>query len=137
MANTVDFSQFFKDAYFDTKSAAELYAKSNEYGAKYTKIQLEAAEKAIDLTNTWVKDYLSKLDAFTKPESEPTELVKTMTEVTTSQLQGAPEYVAKFADIAKNAQVAAVELFMAAGADAQSELTAATKKATAKTSKAA
>ncbi|MCB1516583.1 MAG: hypothetical protein KDJ19_03060 [Hyphomicrobiaceae bacterium] len=136
MANT-DFSQFFKDAYFDTKSAAELYAKSNEYGAKYAKIHLEAAEKAVDLTNAWVKDYLSKMDAFTKPEAEPTELAKTVSDVASAQIQGAPEYVAKFADIAKNAQVAAVELFMAAGAEAQSEMASTAKKATAKATKAA
>lgn len=137
MTKTLDYTKLFRDSYFDVKSVAEVYARANEYGAKFAKINLEAAEKSVDLTNAWIKDSLGKLEVLTKPESEPAELIKTMGEVASSQLQGAPEYVAKFSDVAKSAQIAAIELATSAGAEVQSEVVSTAKKATAKASESA
>jgi len=137
MSKSPDFTQFFKDSYFDVKSMAQVYARANEYGAKFSKINLEAAEKSLDLANAWIKDSLGKLDVLTKPESEPTELARTLTEVASSQFQAAPEYIAKYTDVARSAQIAAIELFMTAGAEAQSEAVSTAKKAGAKVADAA
>jgi len=47
-----------------------------------------------------------------------------------AQAQATPEHVAKFAEVAKSAQMATVELMMAAGKDFQAEAVKTVKTAT-------
>jgi len=138
MSKTPDFMEYFKGlmdgSMVDTKSASAMFASANEYTAKFNKIALVAAEKSAELSNAWVKDPLQKLEAFSKPMSEPTEAAKLTSEIAAAQMQATPEHLAKFAEVAKSAQMATIELLMAAGKDVQSEVTAAAKKTVAKAS---
>ena len=92
------------------------------FGAKFNKIAVETAEKNAELSSAWVKESLGKYSAFSKVQGEPADYAKVVSEVVSAQAQATPEHVAKFAEVAKSAQMATVELMMAAGKDLQNEV---------------
>lgn len=132
MTKTPDYTKMFQDMFAgkfgDVKAVNEMVQSAAEYGAKFNKIALDAAEKNAELSNAWMKDTLSKYGAFTKTQSEPADYAKVAADVMTAQAQAAPEHVAKFAEVAKSAQMATVELMMAAGKDMQAEIADTAKK---------
>ena len=136
MAKTNDFTKAFQDMFdgklFNMAPAEDMIKEANEFGAKFNKIALEAAEKSADLSYAWAKDSMDKMEAFTKVQKDPADVAKLSTDVISEQAQATPERVAQFAEVAKTAQMATVELMMAAGKNMQAEVAAATKKATAK-----
>jgi hypothetical protein len=126
MTNTNDYTKMFQDMFAgkfgDTKGVNDMVRNAAEFGAKFNKIALETAEKNAELANSWMKDSLGKYAAFTKVQAEPAEYAKVVSEVAAAQAQATPEHVAKFAEVAKSAQMATVELMMAAGKDFQNEV---------------
>lgn len=139
MTKTPDYMDYFKSMMsgdmMDAKSAGAMFASASEYTAKLNRIALEAAEKSAELSNEWTKESLQKLEAFGEPISEPTELAKITSEIAAAHAHEAPEQLAKFAEVAKAAQMATIELLMSAGKEAQSEVAAAAKKTAAKHAK--
>ena len=140
MSKTPDPLEYFKAIMsgdvMDAKSAGAVFAGASEYTAKLNRIALEAAEKSAELSSVWTKESLRKLEAFGEPLSDPTQFAKVSSEIATAQAQEAPEHLAKFAEVAKSAQMATIELLMTAGKEAQSEVAAAAKKAAPKEAKA-
>jgi len=121
----------FAGKFADASAVTDMVRDAAEFTAKFNKIALVAAEKNAELASAWTKESLSKFDAFTKVQAEPSEYAKVATDVVSAQAQSAPEHVAKFAEVAKSAQMATVELMMAAGKDFQNEVVKNTKAATA------
>jgi hypothetical protein len=123
MTNTPDFTKMFQDMFSgkfgDTKAVTDMFKGAAEFGAKFNKIALETAEKNAELSTAWAKESLGKYGAFTKVQSEPADYAKVVSEVVSAQAQSTPEHIAKFAEVAKSAQMATVELMMAAGKDMQ------------------
>ncbi len=140
MSKTPDPMEYFKAIMngdvMDVKSASAVFTSASEYAAKLNRIALEAAEKSAELSSVWTKESLKKLEAFGEPLSEPTQIAKISSEIAAEQAQEAPEHLAKFAEVAKSAQMATIELLMTAGKQAQGEVAAAAKKATAAGAKA-
>lgn len=141
MTKTPDFTKLFQDMFSgkfaDVKAVNDMVRDAAEFNAKFNKIALETAEKNAELSSAWVKESLAKYDAFTKVQGEPSDYAKVATDVVSAQVQATPEHVAKFAEVAKSAQMATVELMMAAGKDFQNEVVKNTKAATAAATKAA
>lgn len=119
----------FSGKFGDTKAVNDMIKDAAEFGAKFNKIALETAEKNAELSTAWVKESLGKFDAFTKVQGEPADYAKVVSEVVSAQAQATPEHVAKFAEVAKSAQMATVELMMAAGKDFQNEVVKTVKSA--------
>jgi hypothetical protein len=140
MTNT-DYTAFFQDLMsgkaFDMPAANDVFGTMTAYQAKMNRIALETAEKNAELSYGWMKETLTKMEAFTDSKQDPSELAKTSADVLSSAMRSAPEHVAKFAEVAKQAQTDTVELVMEAGKDLQGEAVAAAKKASAKATKAA
>jgi len=134
MTNTPDYSKMFQDMFAgkfgDTKAVNDMVKDAAEFGAKFNKIALETAEKNAELSTAWMKDSLTKFDAFTKVQAEPADYAKVTADVVSAQAQATPEHVAKFAEVAKSAQMATVELMMAAGKEIQNEVVKTAKTAT-------
>jgi hypothetical protein len=134
MTTTPDFTKMFQDMFAgkfgDVKSVNDMFKNASEFGAKFNKIALDTAEKNAELSQAWMKDSLSKYAVFSKAQSEPAELAKVAAEVASAQAQATPEHVAKFAEVAKSAQMATVELMMAAGKEIQNEVVKTAKTAT-------
>jgi hypothetical protein len=134
MTKTPDYSKMFQDMFAgkfgDTKAVNDMVTDAAEFGAKFNKIALEAAEKNTELSTAWMKDTLGKFEAFTKVQGEPADYAKVAADVASAQAQATPEHVAKFAEVAKSAQMATVELMMAAGKEFQAEAVKTVKTAT-------
>lgn len=134
MTTTPDFTKMFQDMFSgkmgDMKAVNDMVKDAAEFGAKFNKIALETAEKNAELSTAWVKESLGKYSAFTKVQGEPADYAKVVSEVVSAQAQATPEHVAKFAEVAKSAQMATVELMMAAGKDFQNEVVKTAKTAT-------
>ena len=134
MTKTPDYAKMFQDMFSgkfgDVKAVNDMVRDAAEFGAKFNKIALETAEKNAELSTAWVKESLAKYDAFTKVQAEPADYAKVVSEVVSAQAQSTPEHVAKFAEVAKSAQMATVELMMAAGKDFQNEVVKTAKSAT-------
>ncbi len=103
-----------------------------EYNAKLGKIALEAARKNAEQSQAWATDTLNKMEVFTKVQSEPSDYAKVVSDFVSGQFQAAPEQVAAFAEIAKQAQSKTVEVMLAAGKDIQAEAAEIAKSATKK-----
>jgi hypothetical protein len=133
MTNTTDFTKAFQDMFSgkfgDVKAVNDMVRDAAEFGAKFNKITLDTAEKNAELANAWMKDSLGKYAAFTKVQGEPADYAKVVSEVASAQAQATPEHVAKFAEVAKSAQMATVELMMAAGKEFQNEVVKSAKTA--------
>lgn len=125
MTKTVDFTKAFQDMFAgkfgDMNAVNDMVRDAAEFTAKFNKIALDTAEKNAELSSAWMKDTLAKYAAFTKVQAEPADYAKVAADVVSAQAQAAPEHVAKFAEVAKSAQMATVELMMAAGKEFQAE----------------
>ena len=131
MTKTIDYTKAFQDMFAgkfaDMNAVNDMVRDAAEFGAKFNKIALDAAEKNVELSNAWLKDSISKYGVFTKTHAEPAEYAKVVADVATAQAQAAPEHIAKFAEVAKSAQMATVELVMAAGKEFQADAVKAAK----------
>ncbi|MEM7301729.1 MAG: phasin family protein [Pseudomonadota bacterium] len=136
MTKAADFNKMFESFFSvvptDTKAFTDVFKNSAEFSGKMTKIALDAAEKNAELSQTWTKDTLAKLDAFTKAPAEPSDYAKLVSDFVSKQSQATPEHLAAFAEVAKKAQMDTVELLLAAGKDVQAEAAQAVQKATKK-----
>ena len=134
MTNTPDYSKMFQDMFAgkfgDTKAVNDMVKDAAECGAKFNKIALETAEKNAELSTAWMKDSLTKFDAFTKVQAEPADYAKSVTDFASASAEAAAEHMSAFAEIAKKVQAETLELLMAAGKDISEDMTAAAKKAT-------
>lgn len=140
MANqTFDFTKAFEDAFsafkFDQNATNEAYKSVAEFNEKLAKISLQAAEQNAELSAKWTKETISKLSNVAKAKADPAEAAKAVADFAQEQAQVSPEHVAQFAEIAKQAQLATVELFMEAGKTAQTEVQKAAEKVAPKAAK--
>lgn len=133
MTKTPDYTKMFQDMFAgkmgDMNAVNDMMKDAAEFGAKFNKIALDAAEKNAELASAWAKDSFAKYDAFTKTQAEPADYAKVAADVFSAQAQATPEHVAKFAEVAKSAQMATVELMMAAGKEFQAEAVKTVKSA--------
>ena len=147
MAATQDMTTLFKDMMsgfpFDTKPFENAFRNTAQFSEKVATVALTAAEKNVELTNKWTTDTLTKMSDLSKAKTDPADYAKAVTEFASAQAEVTAENVAAFAEVAKKAQMDAVEILMAAGKQASEEagnavkaatsnVTAAAKKATSK-----
>ncbi len=131
---TEDFLGAFK---VDTKVFDDAAKNIAEFNAKLGKIALAAAKKNADLTSAWTAETLKKVEATNKVQKEAADYATVASEFAQAQAHTLPEKISAYVEVAKAAQMEAVELFVAAGKDVQAEVAAATAEVTAKAKKAA
>ena len=144
---TNDMNKMMKDMMgafpVDTAAFQEVFKTQAAFADKMSKVVLDAAEKSTEISAGWTKSTIGKLGVVTNAKADPTDYTKAMTDFASTQAEMSAESMAAFAEVAKKVQMETVELMMAAGKDfgddaskavkkATDELTAATKKATAK-----
>lgn len=132
MAKTTDYTKVFENMMssnvFDAMPANDFVKSATQLGAKMNKIALEAAVKNTELSFGWAKVTLDSMQKFADPAIEPAGLLKASADAVNAQMKSAPEYINKFADVAKTAQTQAVELMVETGKTVQGEAAAAMKK---------
>jgi hypothetical protein len=126
---TEDFFAAFK---MDTKSFDGVAKNVAEFNVKMGKIALDAAKKNVELTNAWTAETLKKVEGMNKVQKDVTAYGTVASEFASSTAQGLPEKISAYAEVAKAAQLEAVELFLAAGKDVQAEVVSMTKEVSSK-----
>lgn len=129
-----DMTAIFKDiseAFPVDMSAFEgAYKNTTALNEKLTNVALEAVEKSTEISAKWTKETVAKLNDLSKAKDQPADYAKAMTDFASAQADGAAEHMAAFADVVKKAQMATVEIMMAAGKNFGEEANAAVEKAT-------
>lgn len=124
--------EFFGAFKMDTKMFDDAAKNVAEFNVKFGKIALEAAKKNAELTNAWTAETLKTVEAANKVQKDPSAYATVASDFASAQAQAMPEKLSAYAEVAKAAQLEAVELFVAAGKEVQTEVAAATKDVAAK-----
>ena len=104
-----------------------------EFNSKLSKIALETIKKNTELSQEWSKEILNSLETFTKTQKNPSDYSKVINDFVTQQTQSSPKHIAEFAEIAKQAQLDTIDLYMSAGKEMNEEMTKTAKKTSNKT----
>ena len=104
-----------------------------EFNSKLSKIALETIKKNTELSQEWSKETLNSLETFTKTQKNPSDYSKVINDFVTQQTQSSPKHIAEYAEIAKNAQLDTIDLYMSAGKEMNEEMTKTAKKTSNKT----
>ena len=104
-----------------------------EFNSKLSKIALDTFKKNTELSQEWSKETLNSLETFTKTHKNPSDYSKVINDFVTQQTQSSPKHIAKFAEIAKKAQLDTIDLYMSAGKEMNEEMTKTAKKTSNKT----
>ena len=124
--------EFFGAFKMDTKMFDDATKNISEFNVKFGQITLAAAKKNADLAATWTTETLKSVEEANKTQKDPADYASVISEFASAQAHAMPEKLSAYAEVAKAAQLEAVELFVAAGKDVQKEVEVATKNVAAK-----
>jgi len=114
----------------DTSAMQKAFRTQGAMGEKLSRVALEAAERATDISARMTKGLIARMGEVVKTRTEPGEYTRAMSDFASAASELATEHMAAFAEVAKKVQMETVELMLAAGKDLSEETTAAVKKAT-------
>ena len=133
MANTTDVNVMIKDFMsafqMDTTAFETAFKNGASLNEKFAAVALTAVSKNADISNKWTADTLSKLSEISEAKAEPADYAKAISDFVSVQADVTAEKLSAYAEVAKKAQMDAVELFMVAGKEATEEASEAVKKA--------
>lgn len=121
---------FFAAFPVDVNAFQDVSKNSVVLGEKLTSVALNAAEKSAEISNTWTKQTLAKLNDLSKNPVDHVDYSKSLTDFASAQAEVAAENIAAYAEVAKKVQMDTVEVMMAAGKELSEEASAALKTAT-------
>ena len=119
---------FFAAFPVDVNAFQDVSKNSVVLGEKLTSVALNAAEKSAEISNTWTKQTLAKLNDLSKNPVDQ-DYSKSLTDFASAQAEVAAENIAAYAEVAKKVQMDTVEVMMAAGKELSEEASAAFKTA--------
>ncbi|MBC6442378.1 MAG: hypothetical protein GDA53_04500 [Rhodobacteraceae bacterium] len=132
-----DFSKaaedFFAAFKMDTKVFDDASRDAAEFCVRMGRIALGATRKNVELSNAWATETLKKAEGINKVQKDVAAYGTTASEFVSDQAQSMPEKLAQYAEVAKTAQIEAVELLMSVSKDVQSKFAAAAEDMTKKT----
>ncbi len=130
MSNTPDFTAMFEQMFQnmpqmpkDFSAFANSTKEAAEFNSKLNSIALEAAQKNAELSAKWTQDVLSNMGTLNTPQDQPADYAKVVKDAAEAQVQGTPERLSAFAEVAKTAQIEAVELIMNKTKEIQAQAT--------------
>lgn len=138
MAKNTDFDfskaaeDFFAAFKVDTKAFDGATKDVADFYVKMGKIALDATKKNVELSNAWATETLKKVEGINKVQNDVSAYGTVASEFVSAQAQAMPEKLAEFAEVAKTAQMEAVELLMSASKDVQSKMAAVAEDVTKK-----
>ena len=105
MSNLDDINKLMKDMMgnfpFDTVGVEKAFKSSALLNEKLANVALDAASKSTEISTTWAKNTIGKLQAVSSAKEEPANYVAAMTEFASNQAELASENVTAFTEIAK------------------------------------
>lgn len=127
---TNPFAAMFGDMPVDMSAFNDAFKSSAALSEKLSGIALSAAQKNAEISAKWTRDTLARMNVATKVQDGPEDYSNVMKELSSAMVEAASENIAAYAEVAKKVQMDTVELMMAAGKDAQTEVAATVRKAT-------
>ena len=124
--------KFYSAFNMDTKMFDGAAKNIAEFNVKFSKIALAAAKKNADLTASWTAETLKSVETANIVQKDSSDYAAVVSDFASAQAHALPEKLSAYAEIAKAAQLQAVELLVAAGKDVQKEVEASTKNVAAK-----
>lgn len=116
MANTQDFTTFFKDIpAFDAAVVTDAWKTGAAFGERFSAIALDAAGKSNDITANTVQETLALLRTVTKVQDAPADYAKVLSDFGTAQAELAKTHFEALGEVAKLAQNDATELLATTG----------------------
>lgn len=117
MANTQDFTAFFKDlpVAFDTAAVTDAWKTAATFGERFSAIALDAAGQSNDIATNTAKETLAQLRSVTKVQDAPEDYAKAVTDFGTAQTELLKAHFDALGAVAKQAQGDAAELLQTTG----------------------
>ncbi|MDE2790308.1 MAG: phasin, PhaP [Paracoccaceae bacterium] len=126
-------SEKFIDAFnVDTKTFDDAVKTTVELNANLGKVMIDAARKNAELASGWTQDVLGRMDEANRACGTPAEYAAAASEFATAETQAMPKRLAQFAEVAKTAQLDAIDLFIGASESVQAQAAKAAAPAPAK-----
>ena len=128
---TYDFAktseQFMSVFNVDTKAIDDAVRTAVEFNTRLGGVAIDAARKNIALTTAWSSDTLGRIEAGNTVRKDAADYAAAASEFAVEQAREIPEKLAEYAEVARQAQMATIDLFVDAGKTMQTE-TASTAK---------
>ena len=97
---------------------------SADFGERMTKVAIEAAEKNVEISTDWTRETLTRLRTVAQVQENPADYTRAFNEFASDSANAASEHFSAIAEVAKNMNKHALEIFLAAGKEAREEATA-------------
>ena len=117
MANTQDFTNFFKDlpTAIDTAALTDAWKTSATFGERFAAIALDAAKASNDITKNTVEETLAQLRDVTKAQDAPADYAKVFNDFGAAQAELLKGHFEALGEVAKQTQSDTAELLSSAG----------------------
>ena len=92
----------------------DAYQKTAANMEKAVSIALNAASEVVDINDRWAKDTLARARDVAEEKPSPENMVKTMQDYASSSWEASAQYLASYTEVARKAQMDAVELAIGA-----------------------
>ena len=88
----------------------DTYQKTAANMEKAVSIALNAASEVVDINDRWAKDTLARAKGVAEERPSPENMVRTMQDYASSSWEASAQYLASYTEVARKAQMDAVEL---------------------------
>jgi hypothetical protein len=131
MSQTNEFTKAFKDLMgstpFDAAAGPDAMKAQLAIGEKLARVALDSAARSSDITTKWSNETIGMIREAAKSHADPADQVKALNGIAEQYVKVTSEAVAAIADTMTKAQIAALELLMAAGQEAAAQQSSAKK----------
>ncbi|MYG09462.1 MAG: hypothetical protein F4170_01235 [Rhodobacteraceae bacterium] len=99
---------------FSNMAMNDTYQKTAANMEKAVSIALNAASEVVDINDRWAKDTLARAKGVAEERPSPENMVRTMQDYASSSWEASAQYLASYTEVARKAQMDAVELAIGA-----------------------
>ena len=118
MNNFQDYTKAFSNmaSYLPLSPATmnDTYQKATANFEKAVNIALNATSEVVDINDKWAKDTLARAKDVAEEKPSPENMVKAMQDYASSSWEASAQYLASYTEVARKAQMDAVELAIGA-----------------------
>ncbi len=122
---TYDFAkaadQFMGAFNVDTKMIDDAVRTAIEFNTRLGNVAIDATKKGIALTSAWSSDTLGRIEAGNTARKDPAGYAAAASEFAVEQAREIPGKLAEYAEVARQAQLATIDLLVDAGKTMQTE----------------
>ena len=108
-----------KNFSLDPRGVNGVLKNASSINEKLSKVAISAASRSADISNTWTKDTLARLEKASKTKEDPTDYASSAADLALGTLGDSTKLVANFVEVARSVQTETLELLYEAGRSKQ------------------